>query len=151
LRAIVLGEERAVYQLLPLRMHLVSLSNIRKENFSRSSVAQSLMSELNSGSYFSVANFMYQEGVMADEKSTNQNQENNQDQEKAMGAAANASTQPQGSDDARSETAGQGGGIQGTGQGQQNPGGYSGGNEQSRDESRSNQGSDRRPDPTQGE
>ncbi len=88
---------------------------------------------------------------MADEKATNQNQGNEQREGKAMGAAANAGNQ---SDlepgNATSEIAGQGGGIQGTGQGQQNPGGFTSGQDQSRDEGRS-EGSTRQPDPTQGE
>ena len=90
---------------------------------------------------------------MADEKTTNQdpNQQTQQDKGKAMGAAANAPGQ-EGQTNARSETAGQGGGIQGTGQSQQNPGGYTKGNEQNRDDSRNKQESgQRRPDPTQGE
>jgi hypothetical protein len=88
---------------------------------------------------------------MADEKSTNQDQPNQQDQGKAMGAAANAGQGGDKQTGSPSEAAGQGGGIQGSGQSQQNPGGYSEGGERSRDESQSNQGSDRRPDPTQGE
>ena len=89
---------------------------------------------------------------MADEKSTSQNQQDDQRQEKAMGATANAGTQGQDrQQNSPSETAGQGGGIQGSGQSQPNPGGYTGVQEQNRDDSPSNQGSDRRPDPTQGE
>lgn len=87
---------------------------------------------------------------MTDEKSTNQEQPNQPDQGKAMGAAASAG-QGQEKIDSPSETAGQGGGIQGSGQSQQNPGGYSEGGETSRDDSQSNQGSDRRSDPSQGE
>ena len=88
---------------------------------------------------------------MADEKSTDPNQPNQQDQGKAMGAAANASQGQEKQTNSPSETAGQGGGIQGSGQSQQNPGGYSEGQERNRDDSQSNQSSDRRPDPTQGE
>lgn len=89
---------------------------------------------------------------MADEKQTNQNKQNDQGQEKAMGAAANTGAQGQDRQtNSPSETAGQGGGIQGSGQSQQNPGGYTKGQERNRDDSQSNQGSDRRPDPTQGE
>lgn len=89
---------------------------------------------------------------MADKKSTNQDQQNDQGQEKAMGATANAGAPGQDRQtNSPSETAGQGGGIQGSGQSQQNPGGYTEGQEQNRDDSPANQGSDRRPDPTQGE
>lgn len=70
---------------------------------------------------------------MADEKARSQNQENDQDRGKAMGAGASAGgyqgqqgneEQNLGHNPQRSETAGQGGGIQGTGQRQSNPGGY---------------------------
>ena len=86
---------------------------------------------------------------MADERPTNQKQDDRELQKKAMGAAANTGAQGQDRpDDSPSETAGQGGGIQGSGQGQSNPGGYTGG-DRNRDDA---QGSaDRRPDPTQGE
>ncbi len=88
---------------------------------------------------------------MAEEKLTNPNQQNDQGQEKAMGAAANAGAPGQDrQQNSPSETAGQGGGIQGSGQSQSNPGGYTGG-DRNRDDAQPNQGSDRRPDPTQGE
>ena len=93
---------------------------------------------------------------MADEKSTNQNLENEPEQGKAMGAAANTAAQgqqgQQTSESQPSEISGQGGGIQGSGQRQPNPGGYTEGGDRDRDESRDNQSStERRPDPTQGE
>jgi hypothetical protein len=77
-----------------------------------------------------------EEGFMADEKSRSQNQENDQDRGKAMSAGASAGYQGQqeneqqnlGGNAQQSETAGQGGGMQGTGQRQPNPGGYTGGN-----------------------
>jgi len=89
---------------------------------------------------------------MADERPTNQNHDNQEEQGKAMGAAANAGAQGQERpDNSPSEVAGQGGGIQGSGQSQSNPGGYTGG-DQNRDDAQSNQGSaERRPDPSQGE
>jgi hypothetical protein len=87
---------------------------------------------------------------MADEKSTNQNQQNEQEQGKAMGAAANAGAHWQErSGNSPSETAGQGGGIQGSGQRQPNPGGYTEGEE--RDRSDNQASSDRGSNPTQGE
>lgn len=85
---------------------------------------------------------------MADERPTNQNQDNQEEQGKAMGAAANAGASGQERpDNAPSEVAGQGGGIQGSGQSQSNPGGYTGG-DRNRDDA---QPTGRQPDPTQGE
>jgi hypothetical protein len=81
--------------------------------------------------------FINEEGFMADEKARSQSQENEQDRGKAMGAGASAGgyqgrqendEQNLGRNPQQSETAGQGGGIQGTGQRQSNPGGYTGGN-----------------------
>ena len=65
---------------------------------------------------------------MADEKNREQNQPGDQDRAKAMGAGASAG---QGRDNPDlnsqpSEVAGQGGGIQGSGQRQENPGGFTG-------------------------
>jgi hypothetical protein len=65
---------------------------------------------------------------MADDR--NRDQENAQDKGKAMGAGAGGSYQGQqerqnaGRSSQPNETAGQGGGMQGTGQHQSNPGGY---------------------------
>jgi hypothetical protein len=87
---------------------------------------------------------------MVDDKKKDQNQQSNQSNKKAMGASAGAqSPGKQGSagqpnlnrNRQETETAGQGGGIQGTGQRQSNPGGYTsdqGGNV--RDDQSSSQG-----------
>ena len=75
---------------------------------------------------------------MADEKNREQNQPNDQDRGKAMGAGAGAGFQgDQKNPDLnsqRNEMAGQGGGIQGQGQRQPNPGGYTEGENRQRDE-----------------
>ena len=75
---------------------------------------------------------------MADENARNQNQEHTEDKGKAMGAGASGNYQgQQGQQDFTrkpNETAGQGGGIQGTGQSQANPGGHTQGGDQLRDE-----------------
>jgi hypothetical protein len=120
-------------------------------NFPEPVMAQSLIAVSHSNSVGDSFNTSIRRVLMADEKSTNQNQQNQPEQGKAMGAAANAGPGQDRQTNSPSETAGQGGGIQGSGQSQQNPGGYSEGGEGSRDDSQSNQGADRRPDPTQGE
>ena len=77
---------------------------------------------------------------MADENARKQDQDNTKDKGKAMGAGASGSHQgqqgQQGPNVERkpNETAGQGGGVQGTGQHQANPGGYTGGQGNLRDE-----------------
>jgi hypothetical protein len=68
---------------------------------------------------------------MADEKAKTQNPEHAEEKGKAMGAGAAANYQGQQQPDAvrspkPNESAGQGGGIQGTGQQQSNPGGFTG-------------------------
>ena len=82
---------------------------------------------------------------MADESNRNRNQQTDQEKEKAMGAGASSNYQGgQGQTSQKrdthesqpSEVAGQGGGVQGTGQGQSNPGGFTQGQYDSRDESR---------------
>lgn len=88
---------------------------------------------------------------MADEKSREHNQQNEQERGKAMGAGASTGYQGQGQTNPElnsqsSEMAGQGGGIQGSGQRQSNPGGFS--EDRERDESRRNEGStERRKEP----
>ena len=89
---------------------------------------------------------------MADEKNREQNQPGDLDRGKAMGAGASGS---QGRDNPdlnsqRSEMAGQGGGIQGSGQRQENPGGYTE-NQNVRDEGRAGQGSTGNRQESQGE
>ena len=88
---------------------------------------------------------------MADENARNRNQETDQEKGKAMGAGASGNYQGQqgqtadefpGRRSQPNEVSGQGGGIQGTGQSQSNPGGYTEGQDEQRDESRrGNQGS----------
>ena len=88
---------------------------------------------------------------MADENARNRNQETDQEKGKAMGAGASGNYQGQPGQSADefpgrrsqpNEVSGQGGGIQGTGQSQSNPGGYTEGQDEQRDESRrGNQGS----------
>lgn len=82
---------------------------------------------------------------MADENARNRNQETDQEKGKAMGAGASGSYQgQQGQTDEQfagrglqpNEVSGQGGGVQGTGQRQTNPGGYTEGQDERRDESR---------------
>ncbi|HSS20666.1 MAG TPA: hypothetical protein VLL54_11375 [Pyrinomonadaceae bacterium] len=79
---------------------------------------------------------------MADEKATNQNQENTEEKGKAAtaGASGNYQGQQQKPEAGRTpqpiESTGQGGGIQGTGQQQPNPGGFTGGQGNLRDENR---------------
>ena len=82
---------------------------------------------------------------MADKNAMNRNQEKDQEKGKAMGAGASGSYQGQprqedqqqaGRGSQPNEVAGQGGGIQGTGQSQSNPGGFTQGQYDSRDESR---------------
>ena len=75
---------------------------------------------------------------MADENIGNPNQEHTEEKGKAMGVGAGGDYQGQhGQQDSSrkpNETAGQGGGIQGTGQSQSNPGGHTQGGDQLRDE-----------------
>ena len=88
---------------------------------------------------------------MADENARNRNQETDQEKGKAMGAGASGSYQGQqgqtgdqfgGRGSQPNEVSGQGGGVQGTGQSQSNPGGYTEGQDDRRDQSRhGNQGS----------
>ena len=88
---------------------------------------------------------------MADENARNRNQETDREKGKAMGAGASGNYQGQqrqsgdkfaGRESQPNEVSGQGGGIQGTGQSQSNPGGYTEGQDERRDESRrGNQGS----------
>jgi hypothetical protein len=79
---------------------------------------------------------------MADEKARNPNQENTEEKGKAAAAGASGDYQGQqrqpdaGRAAQPNETAGQGGGIQGTGQQQSNPGGFTSGQEHLRDEER---------------
>ncbi len=78
---------------------------------------------------------------MADEKARNQDHPNQEEKGKAMGAGATGNYQGQQQPDAGrnprpNESAGQGGGIQGTGQQQPNPGGFTGGQGNLRDEDR---------------
>lgn len=79
---------------------------------------------------------------MADEKAKNQDQENTEDRAKSLGVGAGANYQGQqrqpdaGRNPTPNETAGQGGGIQGTGQRQPNPGGFNEGQRNLRDEGR---------------
>ena len=79
---------------------------------------------------------------MGDEKARNQNPENAEDKGKAAAAGASGNYQGQqrqpdaGRGPQPNETAGQGGGIQGSGQRQTNPGGFTGGQEHLRDEGR---------------
>jgi hypothetical protein len=84
---------------------------------------------------------LIEEEVMADEQARDRNQE--QEKGKAMGAGASGNYQPdqrvseQQLDELSrrpNESAGQGGGVQGTGQSQSNPGGFSQG-QNSRDQS----------------
>ena len=78
---------------------------------------------------------------MADERNQDQNTE--QDKGKAMGAGASVGSQGQRlENNPPNETAGQGGGIQGTGQRQSNPGGYTQEPEQ-RDDRRGNENRDK--------
>lgn len=91
---------------------------------------------------------------MADEQARNQNPGNEQDKGKAMGAGAGADQKGginpvQHSE--RNETAGQGGGMQGTGQRQSNPGGYTSGQEGQRDEGRNEGSTQGRQEPRGGE
>ena len=82
---------------------------------------------------------------MADEKAREHNQPNDQDRGKAMGAGASAGYQGQDKqtnpdlNSQRSETAGQGGGIQGSGQRQNNPGGFAVNEDRLRDEAGGNE------------
>ena len=88
---------------------------------------------------------------MADENARNRDQETDREKGKAMGAGASGNYQGQqeqagdqfaGRGSQPNEVSGQGGGIQGTGQSQSNPGGYTEGQGERRDESRrGNQGS----------
>jgi hypothetical protein len=82
---------------------------------------------------------------MADEKTRNRHEETDQEKGKAMGAGASGNYQgDQGQQGHKNEmrgtqpneVAGQGGGVQGTGQSQSNPGGFTQGQYDSRDESR---------------
>jgi hypothetical protein len=80
--------------------------------------------------------------LMGDEKARNQNPENAEDKGKAAAAGASGNYQGQqpqpdaGRGPQPNETAGQGGGVQGTGQQQSNPGGFTSGQEHLRDEGR---------------
>ena len=83
---------------------------------------------------------------MADEeKDRNDNQANSHNQDKAVGASAGASyqgaqgQQNEGRNPQQNESANQGGGIQGTGQSQQNPGGFTGGEGNVRDQGKNPQ------------
>jgi hypothetical protein len=78
---------------------------------------------------------------MADEKARSQNQENDKDKGKAMGATAGYQGQSLGPNP-QGETAGQGGGVQGTGQRQPNPGGYTEGDGGPRDQSGDRRGNE---------
>jgi len=88
---------------------------------------------------------------MADENARNRDQKTDQEKGKAMGAGASGSYQSQqgqtgdqfaGRGSQPNEVSGQGGGIQGTGQSQSNPGGYTeGGGERRDDSGHGNQGS----------
>jgi hypothetical protein len=72
---------------------------------------------------------------MADENAR-RNQEDDQEKSRAMGAGASGNYQGQPEQQSQrqpNETAGQGGGIQGTGQHQSNPGGFTGGHGEQRD------------------
>lgn len=79
---------------------------------------------------------------MAEEKTTNQDQAKSEDRAKSLGVGAGANYQGQqrqpdaGRNATPNETAGQGGGIQGTGQHQANPGGLTEGQGNLRDEGR---------------
>ena len=79
---------------------------------------------------------------MADEKARNQNQENTEEKGKAAAAGASGNYQdhqqkPEAGRAPRpNESAGQGGGVQGTGQHQSNPGGFTGEPDNLRDENR---------------
>ncbi|HUS09666.1 MAG TPA: hypothetical protein VMZ30_04295 [Pyrinomonadaceae bacterium] len=93
---------------------------------------------------------------MADQNARNQNPGNTEDrdrQDKGQAMGAGASRGPQGQQGRQNlggasqpnETAGQGGGMQGTGQQQSNPGGYTSGQGSARDEGqRGDQDSERK-------